>query len=151
MKSPRKGKRLRIAVWFAVVMLVGFALVNCERANGPEVAELKTHLDKAKAGSATMRWSNIKYDVRKSYSLVSGLITASVDLLDSDQHVSKHYEYKVSLAYSDGQWRISKLQAEPGIVHGNGMIVTFGWQTFTPDQDNWRCYSIFQKSFGLTE
>src|SRR5438874_1273513 len=31
MKSPRKGKRLRIAICCAVVTLLAFALTNCDR------------------------------------------------------------------------------------------------------------------------
>jgi hypothetical protein len=139
--------------WSKVLFLNPFTQTeSTPKAPGNPVAELKTHIDKAISGNPLMKWSNIKYDVKTSDSLVSpytGIITATFDFLDkADQHVRLEQEFKVILAYSDGQWRINELQAQPGVVTG-GTLMTYGWHTFTPDKDGYKAYEAFQTSFGF--
>jgi hypothetical protein len=100
------------------------------------VSELKLHIQKSESEPATLKWSNVKYDVTKSNSVVSpfnGIITATLNMLDSE------YQYEVILAYSDGEWRINELKALPGVMTDD-TLMTYGWHTFSPKSDSYKAY-----------
>ena len=92
--------------------------------------------------------------MKKSDSLVSpytGVITAEFTQLDkSDNHVISQYDYEVRLAYSDGTWRISELRAQPGVMT-DGTLMTYGWHTFTADNDGYKAFAAFQTCFHLKQ
>ena len=63
-------------------------------------------------------------------------------MLDSE------YQYEVILAYCDGEWRINELKALPGVMI-SGTLTTYGWHSFSQDDDSYRAYFVFQKSFDF--
>ena len=148
---------MRTAIGSLVLCLLFGLMLACSKKEAvskmPDpVTMLQNHIRKSESVSKDLDWSNVKYDVSKSDSLVSpfnGVVTATFKMLGGDDHhLVSQYEYEVNLAYSEGEWRINELKALPGVMTDD-TLMTYGWHTFSPKSDSYKAYEAFQKSFGF--
>ena len=110
-------------------------------AQADPVAELKKHLaHNGTAKTTELVWTDLKYDVKKTDSLVSpyeGAIEVNASVAGNE---GAALIYSVALAYGDSGWRIADLRVSMG-----GMSA----KTYTPQDDPNSFYELFRKQFDL--